>query len=220
MNIKKLSGLVLAGVIAISVVGCSSTPPNPVQNPSGFLPDYKSLQLVPNTPAGTQVYTYKNPNVSRGDYHGVIIAPVQLYQTASKDGVTNDQIQAAKTSIQNGITEIVSQQMPLVTQPGTGVATLSVAITGAQVQGEGFKPWNLIPISAAITLASNATGTNSKTPFMVVEIKVVDSVSGELLRETLTTISGESFRNQANTPQEFDQLAQTWVSEALKYTSS
>lgn len=171
-------------------------------------------------PQGTQIYTYKNPNVNRNDYHAVMVAPVQLYQTATKDGVTDDQIQAAKTNLQNGIIQIAAKQMPITTQPGPGVALLSVAITGATVEGACFKPWNIIPISSAITLASNATGLNSKTPAMVVEIKLTDSVSNKLLRETVSMINGESFRNQANTPQEFQQLAQTWVQQALQYTSN
>lgn len=212
-------GLLIAGAL-FTLTACSSGLQKPTQETgSGFLSDYNSLQSVPNPPAGTQIYTYNAPGVKRSDYKAVILSPVQLYQTATKEGITPDAITAAQAQLQAGISKIVAQKIALTDTPGPGVATLSVAITGAQLQTEGLKPWNLIPISAAITLASSATGLNSKTPVLIVEMKFTDSVSGKLLREVMTIASGESFRNKVNTGAEFTALAQTWVQEALQYSS-
>ncbi len=211
--------VITACVLALTLAGCSSAPPSPTQNPSGFLPNYGLMKPVANSPQGTQIYTYSSPDFTSNNYNAAIITPVQLYQTATKNGITEDQIQKAQANIQTGITQIVSRKATIVTQPGPGVVTLSVAITGAQVDAEGFKPWNIIPVSAAIKLASTATGLDSKTPVMVVEIKVVDSISQKLLRETMTVISGEEFRT-ANTADQFTQLAQTWVQQALKYSAT
>lgn len=212
--------LLIAGAL-FSLAACSSSS---TQKPSqatgsGFLPDYNALQAVPNPPAGMQIYAYTNPQVKRGDYTAVIVSPVVLYQTATKNGITADQIQSAQSTLQAGIEKIVSHKIILTDTPGPGVAILNVAITGAQLQGEGLKPWNLIPISAAITLASNATGMDSKTPVLIVEMKFTDSISGKVLREVMTVASGESFRNKVNTAAEFTALAQTWVQEALQYSS-
>jgi Protein of unknown function (DUF3313) len=100
----------------------------------------------------------------------------------------------------------------------TRVLPVAITITGASVEGEGFKPRNLLPISAAIKLASNATDTNNKTPVLVVELKFTDSVSGKLLSESLSTISGSEFRDSTQTVQQFTQLAQQWVQQVLKYS--
>ena len=108
--------------------------------------------------------------------------------------------------------------MDITTKPGRGVLLMQVAITGATLEKDSLKPWNLVPISAAIRLASTATGLDNKTPTLVVEIKFVDSKSGELLKEVVSTISGESFRMESNTPEEFDKLATEWVNKALKYS--
>ncbi len=212
--------LALGLTAALVLIGCSSSPPSLTAKPSGFLPDYSLLTPIANPPPGTQIYNYNNPGVRKGEYQAVIVAPVQLYQTATENGVTNTEIQSARSHLQAGIQQIVSKKIAIATLPGPGVATLTVAITGAELQGEGLKPWNLIPISAAIKLASAATGTDSKTPVLVVELKFLDSVSGKLLRETLTTVSGESFRNQANTAAEFTKLAQAWVQDALQYSAN
>jgi hypothetical protein len=210
--------LVLGFMSVIALTGCSSAPKSPTENPSGFLPDYALLKPVTPAPEGMQVYSYVAPNVNRGDYHAVIVAPVTLYQTATKNGITTQDIADAQVSLQNGIRQIVSQKIPLTTIPGPGVAQLNVAITGAEVEQEGMKPRNLLPISAAIKLASVATGLNGKTPIMVIEMKFTDSVNGRLLKEILTTISGDQFRTASNAS-EFNALVQTWVQKAMQYSA-
>ncbi len=211
--------LLVAGLIsAMALAGCSSAPKSPTQDPSGFLPDYEQLKPVTPAPEGMQIYSYVAPNVKRGDYHAVIVAPVVLYQTATKNGISAQDITDAQVSLQNGIRQVVSKQIAITTIPGPGVAQLNVAITGADVEQEGMKPRNLMPISAAIKLASVATGLNSKTPSMVIEMKFTDSVNGRLLKEVLTTISGDQFRSASNAT-EFNTLAQTWVQQAIQYST-
>jgi hypothetical protein len=212
--------LLAAGLaVSLSLAGCASNN-NPMQSPSGFLPDYALLKPVANSPAGTKIYTYRNPNIVPGTYQSVIVDPVSIYQGAAKTGLNNDQIESARITLNNGIQSIVAKKMSLSTQPGPGVARMSVAITGAELDKEGFKPRNLVPVSAAIKLASSATGLDSKTPVLVVEIKFTDSVSGQLLRESLTIINGESFRMSSDTSTEFQQLAQAWVQQAIEYSST
>lgn len=220
MNILARCSVITLGLGAmLAMSGCGGSQ-NLVQKSSGFLPDYSLLKPVSNPPSGTQIYTYSDPSFTPGQYNAVIVAPVILYQTATADGITDQQIENARTGIQNGIVQIASQKATVVTQAGPGVVRLSVAITGAKIQGAGFKAWNIIPISAAIKLATMATGTDSKTPTLMVELKFEDSVSGKLLREAVTTVSGDSFRGQVNTTQKFQQLAQTWVQQALQYSAT
>jgi len=222
MKAIKKSFLAFTIGASLGLAGCASsgTPATEAMaKPSGFLPDYSLLKPVANPPENMQIYAYNSPDFNRNAYHAVIVAPVVLYQTANDKGITDAEIQAAQTNIQNGIEQMVSQKIATTDTPGPGVARLQVGITGAELEGEGFKVRNLVPISAAITLASAATGMSEKKPVLVVEVKFTDSVSGKLLREGLTTISGDGFRNKSNTGAEFEQLAQTWVQQVLKYTS-
>ncbi len=210
--------LTLGLVSTLVLAGCTASPPTPTTKPSGFLPDYALLKQVTPSPEGTQIYSYTAPNV-KGQYHAVLVAPVVLYQGATANGVTVQDISNAQADLQNGIQQIVSKKMPIVTQPGFGVAQLNVAITGAEVNQEGMQPRNIMPISAAIKLASVATGLNGKIPVMVVELKFTDSVNGRLLREIMTTISGDQFRT-ADTASQFTILAQNWVKQALEYSNA
>ncbi len=223
---KKISSLtwlqktMSIGVLALALGGCASnSEPQKLENTSGYLPNYSLLKPVPNSPEGTQIYTYTAPDVSRADYNGLIVKPVTVYQTATKQGITQQQIAAAKASLNKGIQDLASKNITIVQQPGPGVAVLNVAITGATADQEGFKPWNIIPVSAAIKLATMATDTDSKIPVLVIELKFTDSVTGKLLSEDVTVISGESFRNSAHTPEEFQQLVQKWIQQAWQYTA-
>ncbi len=214
----KIKALGLAGVLALALVGCASSPP-PLENTSGFLPDYKALKPVAS-PEGSQIYTYTAPDVKRSDYQALIVDPVIIYQTATAHGVTQQDIATARANLNSGIKKVAAQHIPLTQQPGPGVARLQVAITGATIDGEGFKPWNVLPISAAVKLATMATDTDSKTPVLIIELKFTDSMSGKLLREDVTVISGESFRMKSHTKQEFEQLVQKWVEQAVQYTAN
>lgn len=215
---KKSLNFTLALGLGVLLVGCA-TKMDPTTKPPGFLPNYGLLKPIPS-PDGTQIYSYKAPDAKLSDYHAALVAPVALYQTATESGVTAEQIEKARTNINKGIQQIVSNKLAITDKSGPGVARVNVAITGAVLEGDSFKPRDLVPISAAIKLASMATGLDNKKPIMVVEIKVVDSQSEKLLKETVTTISGEKFRMNSNTVEEFQNLATEWVQQALKYSSS
>lgn len=214
---KKSLNFTLALGLGILISGCA-TKMDPTTKAPGFLPNYSLLKPIPS-PDGTQIYSYKDPKAQISDYHAAIITPVALYQTATESGVTAAQIEQARANIDQGIKQIVSKKLPITTKSAPGVARVNVAITGAVLEGDGFSPLNLVPISAAIKLASMASGLDNKKPVMVVEIKIVDSQSDKLLKETVTTISGEKFRMNSNTVEEFQKLATEWVQQALTYSS-
>jgi len=213
---QKFINQIVAFALILSVVACA-TNVNPTQKAPGFLPNYSLLKPVPS-PEGTQIYTYKAPDAKRSDYHATIIQPVSLYQTAVESGVTAEQIEKARKNIDAGITKIVSKKIAITNKPGAGVARVYTSITGAILEPDSLKPWNIIPISAAIKLASMATDLDNKKPVLVVEIKIVDSRSGKLLREIVTVIHGENFRMSVHTADEFEKLAVQWVDQALKYS--
>ncbi len=214
---KKVLNITLALSFSILISGCA-TKIDPTTKAPGFLPNYSLLKPIPS-PDGTQIYSYKDPKAQISDYHAALLMPVALYQTATESGVTAAQIEQARENIDQGIKQIVSKKLPLTTKSGPGVARVNIAITGAVLEGDGFSVRNLVPISAAIKLASMATGLDNKKPVMVVEIKVVDSQSEKLLKETVTTISGEKFRMNSNAVEEFQKLATEWVQQALTYSS-
>ncbi len=188
---------------------------------SGFLgSDYSRLKPVQGTEDGVNIYRYKSPSFNLSDYKGVMIDPVVIYQTATaetaKNGVTEETIYQIRRDIDATLVRGASQRFNVLKEPGPGVARISVAITGAEAMGEGFKPRNLMPISAVMKVASDAAGVNSKTAMIVVEAKLQDSVSGRLLGEAVYTVSGDSFRLESSSSEAFKEAAVKWVQAALR----
>lgn len=218
MNRTLVLGTTLLAVVLLASCGSKQTPDPITQQAPAFLPNYSLLKPMPSPGEGMKVYAYKDPSVNRGDYNAAIVAPVIIYQTATDKGVTDSQIEQARANINTGIQQIVNKKLKLTNQAGLGVLRLQVAITGASAAEDGFSARNIIPVSAAIKLASMATGMDSKTPQLIVELKFTDSQTGKLLKEVVTTIDGEKFRQTSNTTGEFSKLATEWVQQAMKYS--
>ena len=74
-----------------------------------------------------------------------------------------------------------------------------------------MQPWNFTPIGLAVNAAAYTTDLNSKTPALVIESKIVDSQSKELLAEALSVIKGESFRTGSGSVDSFVEMAKKAV---------
>ena len=192
---------------------------------SGFLTssEYNRLQNVGSPADGVNIYRYISPDFKRSDWKGVMIDPVILYQTALKNdgqnGLSDETIYQTRMIIDRELREKVTGRFNVVDKPGAGIARLSVAITGVEVEGASLKPRNFVPISAVLFAAQKATGLDSKTPMLVVEAKMRDSVTGKVLGEGVYTMAGETFRTQSSTPEAFQKLAIDWVTTAVRVAS-
>lgn len=216
---KKLISNIIAIGLLLSAAACA-TKTNPTQKAPGFLPNYSLLKPVTPSPEGTELYMYKAPDAKRSDYHGAIVESVTFYRNPTEStSLTTAEIEQARKNLNDGIAKVVSKQIPINYKAGPGVARVTVAITGATLEKEGFQPWNIIPVSAAIKLASMATNLDNKKPVLVIEIKIADSVNGRLLKEIVTIINGEKFRISSNAADEFQKLAVIWVDQAIKYSA-
>ena len=212
-------GLVLAA--SLVVAGCATgTKALDPKLESGFLDGYNRLQPIESGEQGVSIYRYKNPNVDFSKYNAVIIEPVVIYQTTDADtaagGLNEQTLYQVRQQITNNIRADVAKRAKVVTKPGPGVANISIAITGAKTLSDGFRPTDLIPVRAVLNVASKATGLDSKNAVLVVEVKVNDSQSGELIGQALYTVAGESFRLETSSVQAFEKLADKWVKTALR----
>lgn len=182
---------------------------------SGFLADYSILKSV-KSPEGTKVYRYTKFDFDPLVYNAVIIEPVVIQQAEADEKMTPEVIEETRLALDASIRDRVGQStLKMAHAPGADVLRVSVAISGAELEKEGFKPRNLLPISAAIKAASYVAGKDKKMPVLLVESKITDSQTGELLRAGVITISGEAFRDDGNTIEAFQRLVQKIVTLAM-----
>ncbi len=216
---KKLSALVAVISATVLLAACSNaTKLSSESMPrSGFLQNYSLLVPTYTAASDTRVWRYRKDGINSATYTAVILDPIYLNQTATKE-ISAESIAKAKAALQASMVEAVNSRgnLKIVTQPGPGVVRVSTGITGAEVSNDYLKPWNFTPIGLATNAAAFAGGVNSKTPALVVENKITDSRTNEVIGMGLVTIQGESFRTSSGSVDSFIAMAQKVVKVALE----
>ena len=120
---------------AILLIGACSNTSKYLTEPmpeSGFLPNYKLLQVVPDTPQDIRMWRYRDANVDPNKYTGVILTPIYLNQTQTQQ-VSAETLAQVKATLQASMVNAVNgkSNISIVQKPGPGVARVSVGITGA-----------------------------------------------------------------------------------------
>jgi hypothetical protein len=216
---NKLGALVAAISVATLLAACSNTPKlasEPMPR-SGFLQDYSVLVRMATSEVDARIWRYRKAGVNPGSYTAVILDPIYLNQNATKE-ISPQVINQAKVALQDSMVNAVISRgnIKIVNQPGPGVARISVGITGAESSTDSLQPWNFTPIGLAMNAAAYAGGVNSKTPAMLVESKITDSQSKEVIGEGLVTIQGESFRTGGGSVESFVAMAKKVVKVAME----
>ena len=219
MKIK--NGLYAALAITIaSLAACSSGPKLMTEKipESGFLPNYKVMQPVDNTPKDIRVWRYLKPGLFASSYTAVMIEPVYLNQREYTKEITPEVIAQTKKILEEAIRQAVSRRgdIKIVNQPGPAVLRVAIGITGAEISADGLKPWNFTPIGLATNAAAYAAGVNSRTPALVVENRITDSRSREFIAGGMVAVQGEPFRLGSSSVGAFQDMTKRIVVFAME----
>lgn len=219
MKIK--NGLYAALAITIaSLAACSSGPKLMTEKipESGFLPNYKVMQPVDNTPKDIRVWRYLKPGLFASSYTAVMIEPVYLNQREYTKEITPEVIAQTKKILEEAIRQAVSRRgdIKIVNQPGPAVLRVAIGITGVEISADGLKPWNFTPIGLATNAAAYAAGVNSRTPALVVENRITDSRSREFIAGGMVAVQGEPFRLGSSSVGAFQDMTKRIVVFAME----
>ena len=219
MKIK--NGLYAALAITIaSLAACSSGPKLMTEKipESGFLPNYKVMQPVDNTPKDIRAWRYLKPGLFASSYTAVMIEPVYLNQREYTKEITPEVIAQTKKILEEAIRQAVSRRgdIKIVNQPGPAVLRVAIGITGVEISADGLKPWNFTPIGLATNAAAYAAGVNSRTPALVVENRITDSRSREFIAGGMVAVQGEPFRLGSSSVGAFQDMTKRIVVFAME----
>jgi hypothetical protein len=216
---NRLTAAVTAISVATLLAACSNTPKLASQPmpKSGFLQNYSVLVPISSSEADTRIWRYRKAGVNPSTYTAVILDPIYLNQNATKE-ISPEAINQAKIALQDSMVSSVNMRgnLRIVNQPGPGVVRVSVGITGAESSANSLQPWNFTPIGLAMNAAAYAGGVNAKTPAMLVESRITDSQTKEVIGEGLVTIQGESFRTGGGSVESFVAMAKKVVKVAME----
>jgi hypothetical protein len=184
---------VAALVLGLSGVGIASGAPKPDQF-SGFLNDYSQLNETKDA-TGMTVLRFVSPRMSRENYQQLIIEPVQFFpEPKPTEQVTAETLGQIKEYADQALRREIRQKVPLVGEPGPGVARLRVALTAVGAKSEGLKPYQYVPVALVLTGARAAAGGHPQQASVFLEAEMTDSVSGERLAIAVRGGTGERLR--------------------------
>lgn len=182
--------------------------------------DYERLEKVDDPEEGVTLYRYLNPAFDADQYAAIMIDSVTIYQTALDEPnggtVSEESIYQARQFIDSALKAQAEKRLPVVYQAGPGTLRLSIAITGMEIEGEGFKPRNLIPVSAVLFAVKKATDLDEKSMVLAIDAKVRDSVTGTTMGEGVFTLTGEKFRELNDTEAVLEKMAVDWATTAVR----
>jgi Protein of unknown function (DUF3313) len=219
MKSSRILVIAAALTLAASMTACGTAHKGKEQAipRSGFLPNYNLLTEVGGMPKDVKMWRYRNASINPATYTSIIIDPIATDSGAYTKDVTPEIVAQTRAALQTALYEAVDSRrsMKIVTTPGPGVARISVAITGAEIDPEGLKIYNFTPVGLVVNGAAYAGGVNSKIPAMVVESRIVDSMSREFLGGGVLTVQGDSFRTGTGSIEAFQNMAKRAVQAAV-----
>ncbi len=162
---------------------------------SGFLSDYSILK---QSPRDEDTRAYVAPDVDWSQYNNVMVDKVLVM---TPDG---DEEQQADPKLLIAIAERyealikdnLSHNFTIVDQPGEGTIRFQAAITSVYSSFDDLKAYQYIPISAAITGVARASGSSEKNARVMTEMKMIDSVKGQLLAQAIDLKAGKEISDE------------------------
>lgn len=186
---KIILGLIVSGAL---LTGCAS---NNISDEkySGFLNDYSILKPVKDDPGRIG---YHDPDVNWQQYDSIIVDKV-LIITPDADQQHNDKLLVdIADKYQEVLKQKLAEKFSVVDKAGTGTIRLQAAITSVFTSYDDLKGYQYIPIAAVFTGAKRASGSEQQRVRVMTEVKLLDSVDGQLLAQTVDLKSGKALKDK------------------------
>jgi hypothetical protein len=212
MSIRLLSILLIAGILAIA--GCGATKQARTVERLGFLKDLYPRMTEGDENVGESLLIYKNPRVALiapNTYKKFMLDPVLVFRgpQSKMQGITQDQAQLMADTFYALIYQEISKDYEMVDKPSADALRAQVAITHLEESWPMLDVVSTIPapmnvLAAGSMLKNVATGKPAFKGEAVIEAKVTDSQTGEVLRAGVDRrvgtkkLSAESFNSWAD----------------------
>lgn len=212
MNIRLLSLLLIAGIL--TVAACAATKQARTVERLGFLKELYPKMVEGNEDMGESLLIYKNPRIAQippNTYKKFMLDPVLVFRgpQSKMDGISQEQAQLMADTFYALIYQEVSKDYEMADKPGPDTLRAQVAMTHLEESWPMLDVVSSIPapmnvLAAGSALKTVATGKPAFKGEAVIEAKVMDSQTGEVLRAGVDRrvgkkrLSAESFNSWAD----------------------
>jgi len=188
--------LLLLSLTLIFLSACGAQPSIDKQT-SGFLPQsiYQKMQPLKDD-SDQQGRRWVAPDFDGNAYQAVYIEPMRLYSpTQASEHISVATLNEIEKLGTERLRQALGAKVPLAKAPGPGILTISSAITGVAVGEEALKFYQYIPFSLAIQGIKSAAGLRKHEVYIVLEAKLSDGASQQLVAAMLRAIQGKHLKN-------------------------
>jgi hypothetical protein len=186
-----LHGMLLI-TLALSISGCAATKQARTVERLGFLKDLYPRMTEGDEHAGESLLIYKNPKVPDippNSYTKIMLDPVLFFRSpqSKMQGISQHQAQLMADTFYAVIYQEVSKDYEMVDKPGPSTLRVQVAMTHLEESWPMLDVVSSIPapmnaLAAGSLLKNVATGKPAFKGEAVIEAKVMDAQTGEVLR--------------------------------------
>ncbi|TDR53042.1 MULTISPECIES: DUF3313 domain-containing protein [Halomonas] len=147
---------------------------------SEFIEEMPELSQDPDR-AGAMIW--ESPDFRREDYTRVMIEPITIYISpeSKEKGLRANELKALADGFVEAVTISLEPEVPVVSQPGPGVLYIRAALVDVKMDNKKRGLMGYTPIGFVVTAAANAAGARIILSDAVLEVEVLDSVSGKRL---------------------------------------
>jgi hypothetical protein len=193
----KISIQLASFLAAILLLAPLSNAAETAQKSSGFLQsDIEAKLEKSKLPNGREIMIWKSPELTRKNYQGIMVDSVTFYPAPHPgpqiSSSTLDGIVAYSTK---ALRERVGARLNLVDKAGPGVVRMQAVFTAVTVKKEGMSAADIIPIHFLFSAAKSAAGETDMDVVAHLELRIVDSVSGEYRAAGKMELTGEKLKN-------------------------
>ncbi len=123
---------------------------------------------------------WENPKVAKKYDRLIVLQPeIFIHPDSKYKGVKPDQLKVLADTFREQFATKVTDDFPVVQQPGPTTVVVRVAIVDVYMTKSRFRIWNITPIGLTLYGMKNALGKNVSLVEATVEAEVLDSETGE-----------------------------------------
>jgi len=187
----------LALVVALNVFSPMALAADAKPATSGFLPAEIEAKLKKtNLASGREIQMWLSSELNRENYKGIMIDRVAYYPAPDPgpqiSSSTLDNILEFTTKM---LRDKLGEKLNIVDVGGPGIARLQAVITAVESEQEGLTALDVIPVHFLFSAAKSATGNKAMNVTAYSEMRMTDSVSGEIIAAAKGVLTGEKLKN-------------------------
>ena len=188
---KIITGLLISCLLTI--ISCTTNEKITEDKYSGFLNDYSNLRPDPKD---VDTLAYVTPGVNWQKYSNAMVDKVKIITPEGQEKKDGALLLAVTDKYRALISEQVAKKFNVVDKAALDTIRIQPAITGISVSFDDREFYQYLPIGVVVTGAARTSGLSKENVRVITEIKVIDSVSGQVLAKAIDLKAGKEKQNK------------------------